>query len=279
MSTDRDTPRIVRSWLEDGVTALPDRVLDAVLDELPATPQRRATRWPARRFSTMSTNAKFGLGVAAAALVAVVGFSIFTGQNVGGLNPGDGPEATPGPTAPADPNAYLITNDEGVRVTLTMPEEGWVRLGWFVNNGGDLSTSLTAIQIWTVGNVFTDPCQWSGALADPPVGPTVDDLVVALENQPTRDATTSDVTLDGYRGTLVKMTVPADISFADCDGGQFYSWEGRYHQGPGQHDDVYIVDVEGTRLVIDALYYPDSPAEDRAELQRMLDTIQIEPPA
>ena len=42
MSTDRDTTRIVRSWLEEGVTELPDRVLDAVLDQLPATPQRRA---------------------------------------------------------------------------------------------------------------------------------------------------------------------------------------------------------------------------------------------
>ena len=28
MSTDRETTRMVRSWLEEGVTALPDRVLD-----------------------------------------------------------------------------------------------------------------------------------------------------------------------------------------------------------------------------------------------------------
>ena len=53
MSTDRDVTRIVRSWLEEGVTALPDRVLDAVLDQLPATPQRRAP-WPARRLRDMN---------------------------------------------------------------------------------------------------------------------------------------------------------------------------------------------------------------------------------
>jgi hypothetical protein len=41
MSTDRDVTSIVRSWLDEGVTALPDRVLDAVLDQVPATPQRR----------------------------------------------------------------------------------------------------------------------------------------------------------------------------------------------------------------------------------------------
>lgn len=32
MSTDRDVTRIVRSWLEEGATALPDRVLDGVID-------------------------------------------------------------------------------------------------------------------------------------------------------------------------------------------------------------------------------------------------------
>ncbi len=48
MSTERDVTRIVRSWLEEGATALPDRVLDTVLDQLPATSQRRAW-WPARR--------------------------------------------------------------------------------------------------------------------------------------------------------------------------------------------------------------------------------------
>ena len=41
MNPERDTTRIVRSWLENGVTDLPDRVLDTVLDQLPATPQRR----------------------------------------------------------------------------------------------------------------------------------------------------------------------------------------------------------------------------------------------
>ena len=30
MSNERDVTRIVRSWLEEGVTALPDRVLDNV---------------------------------------------------------------------------------------------------------------------------------------------------------------------------------------------------------------------------------------------------------
>ena len=66
MSTDRDTTRIVRSWLEEGVTALPDRVLDAVLDQIPATSQRRAW-WPARRFRDMNTPFKLAMAAAAVA--------------------------------------------------------------------------------------------------------------------------------------------------------------------------------------------------------------------
>ena len=52
MSTDRDTTRIVRSWLQTDEYESADRVLDAVLDQLDTTPQRRATWWPARRLPT-----------------------------------------------------------------------------------------------------------------------------------------------------------------------------------------------------------------------------------
>ena len=41
MTAELDTTRVVRAWLEEGVTHLPDRVLDAVLADVPTTPQRR----------------------------------------------------------------------------------------------------------------------------------------------------------------------------------------------------------------------------------------------
>ena len=37
MTTDAELSRIVRSWLEDGRTRLPDHVLDAVLADIPTT--------------------------------------------------------------------------------------------------------------------------------------------------------------------------------------------------------------------------------------------------
>ena len=83
MSTDRDTTRIVRSWLEEGTTVIPDRVLDAVLDQVPATHQRRAW-WPARRFSTLNAYVRLGLIAAAVLAVAIVGIGFFgRSTNVG----------------------------------------------------------------------------------------------------------------------------------------------------------------------------------------------------
>jgi hypothetical protein len=95
MSSDRDTTRIVRSWLDEGVTALPDRVLDAVLDQVPTTQQRRPL-WPARRFAEMSTFAKLATAAAAFAVLVVVGVTFM----LGGRGVGVESTATPSPTVP-----------------------------------------------------------------------------------------------------------------------------------------------------------------------------------
>jgi hypothetical protein len=92
MSTDRETTRLVRSWLDEGVTRLPDRVLDAVLDQVPATPQRRSWRL-AWRFDQMNTYAKLIATAAAVLVVAVVGYQFLPGRS----GPG-GQTAAPSPS-------------------------------------------------------------------------------------------------------------------------------------------------------------------------------------
>ena len=69
---------------------------------------------------------------------------------------------------------------------------------------------------------------------------------------------------------MIEMTVPTDIDFADCDRGEFRSWAGRYHQGPGQVDQVYILDVEGQRVVIDTTYMPGTSARIERNARRSL---------
>jgi hypothetical protein len=100
MSADRDQVRIVRAWLEEGVIVLPDRVLDAVLDQLPATKQVRPITG-LTRYLNMSVSlpglARFAVVAVAAAGAAVLGLSLMPKTT-----PGINPAASPTPNA-SDP--------------------------------------------------------------------------------------------------------------------------------------------------------------------------------
>jgi hypothetical protein len=96
MSTERDATRIVQSWLEAGSTAIPDRVIDAVLAELPSRPQRRS-RWSLRRSRPMKLVLPLAVGAAAVAVLAVVlsGQFLSNDSSVGGPTSSPVPSPTP----------------------------------------------------------------------------------------------------------------------------------------------------------------------------------------
>lgn len=101
-TSDRETERIVRSWLSEGTTRLPDRVLDAVLDDVPSTPQRRAW-WPAWRFDTMFNAMRLAIAAAAVLVVAFIAVNILPGfgSGIGGPTATPTPSPTPSPTLSA----------------------------------------------------------------------------------------------------------------------------------------------------------------------------------
>jgi hypothetical protein len=112
MSLERDTTRIVRSWLENGSTALPDRVLDAVLSELPSTPQRRLL-WSPRRTTTMAIRIA---ALAAILLLALVGAAVIGTSGTGPRAPS--PIAIAGTiTTLADPSGERPTTAVDMTVT------------------------------------------------------------------------------------------------------------------------------------------------------------------
>jgi hypothetical protein len=292
MSTDRDTTSIVRSWLRTDEHESADRVLGTVLDRLDTTPQRRATGWPTRRLPHMNSTAKLALGLAAVVVAALLGIRFLGpgGENVGGSDETPTPTPTPTPVALPDTNGDLgagtyFVDDPAVtpvRFTFQMPA-GWETIaGTFV---GKISGSrfYVALSPWVVDQAYTDPCQWLFAELDPPLGPTVEDLANALANQVGRDATTpTDVMLGGYPGQMVELSVPDDFDATTCDNDEFRMWRslgsaGGYNYGPGQRDTVYIIDVDGERLVFHAMYTPTASEEDVAEIQAIVDSIRIEP--
>jgi len=291
MSTDRDVTRIVRSWLEEGVTALPDRVLDTVLDQLPATPQRRSG-WLAWRFSIMDSNiVRFGLAAAAVVLVAIVGIYLVGGPNVGGppdSAPSPSVELTPLPTSTPMPRLsgqeslaagrYRVDPILPVVVTVEVPD-GWGAGGAWVVFGpkGFEAPDGMAIRFYTVRRLFANPLSPDVGLL--PVGPGVEDLVNAMVDHPDWNTTGPEaITMDGYSGQVVHLTLPPGTSdatpfyfFGDEIGGQ-YGWVA------GQLFDIYVIDVDGERLVIDAHHYPGTSEADLAAQRAVLDSIRLSKP-
>src|SRR5215471_15094158 len=156
----------------------------------------------------------------------------------------------------------------------------------------DTEDPWLAISVWTVGEVARNPCHPIGHLYDP--GPTVDDLVRALEAQSMRHATApTDITLAGYPGKYLEWSVPAHMvvtgnsSFAGCDvepGGrrEFTSWHSnsgdpRWQQMAGQVDRLWILNVNGKRLLIDATNYPDATQAQLDEEARIVKSVRFFP--
>lgn len=161
--------------------------------------------------------------------------------------------------------------DDAIRVSVTIPAgfEGTHRpLIW----GPDGETGLIILR---GASLYSDPCH-STPPPDIAVGPTVDDFATAIEQHPLLDATAPvAVTLGGYAGRYIDLTLPADI--AQCTNGEFWPWEpGIYAQGPSHRWHLWILDVDGVRVVIQAMDYDRVSADRRAELRAIVSSIQIE---
>ena len=298
MSTERDVNRIVRSWMEEGVTALPDHVLDAVLDQVPATPQRRPA-WPAWRDPFMNKFVAIGLGAAAVVLALFIGAQILGGTTPGG----PGPVETPSPSAtsvasqPAagpqdyaaapqgtglEPGEYFFDHDFIPRVTVTVPP-GWEKglMDWTIwSNDGDKAT----LGIMSVSNVYADPCDATRQLREPAVGPTADDLVAALGTVPGWEfSAPTEVSVDGIPGQYVEYV--SSVPSVDCPNALLWQLNGGGDYpdlpAPGEEDvfRIWIIDGIGfgERLVITAGSFPAVPDASVAELEEMINSIQIEP--
>jgi hypothetical protein len=201
-------------------------------------------------------------------------------QTIGTLGSGDEP-LDPG-TYRMDLNALGAGAAEFPAFLITLPE-GWHNLdGWIVNRPNDVDPiPPVAVQFWDVHQVYGHPCQWSGTIFEP--GPTVDELAEALVDIPLRNATEPiDVTLDSYAGTYLEWSVPAEIDFDACDEGFFESWTAngwasdRYQQAPAQVDRLWILDIDGARLVIDAFSMPYATPDELEELLAVVESIRFE---
>jgi len=108
-------------------------------------------------------------------------------------------------------------SSSSAQLRLSVPDSWSTFQDWAV-----IKEAGTGVAFGSVSNIYTDRCQWGGALLDPRVGPSVDDLAIAVAESWGSDATAPiDVMLDGFAGKQMVLTVPTDVDFADCFLGRF----------------------------------------------------------
>ena len=312
MTAERDTSRIVRSWLRTDEHESADAILGIVLSRLDTTPQRRSW-WPAWRHDRMNLYTKAAATAAAGLVVAVIGYNLLPQNGSQGAHPSAPPSAVPTPSLSPTPSpaatpaafhqgpltagTYVMTPfsgmpnastvcmpaapgcvedpaDDSIRVTLTVPD-GYGAVGerpliW----GPEAATGLIILR---GSGLYADPCN-SRPPPDIAVGPTVDDFADAIAAHPLLDASRPvPVTLAGYSGKYVDLQLPADVTTCKPNG-EFWPFEpGVYAQGPSHRWHLWILDVEGLRVVIQSMDYPTTPPQQVAELQAIVDSIQIDP--
>ena len=249
---------------------------------------------------TVATSARTRRTVLSVAIAVIATIPIAAGSSVASdetTSPDTTDQATTPTTASAPseipassevtataPEPTIGTSTVGdVRLTFTVPD-GWENNGWFVLKSD--SDPFFGVVLDRVGNIFSDPCQW--VELDPQPGPSVDDLVAAFASVPDLNATEpTDVTVDGFDGQEIEFTVP-DFNEDECIDGWFAMWQDERHAGPGPqgpnyvsppnaHHRLWILDVDGTRLVIGGSRFPDTSQQDLDDLDTILNSIQIDP--
>jgi hypothetical protein len=313
MNQRSDIDRLLRHWMDDGPTRMPDRIVDVVADRISVQRQRRS--WRLLRRLPMNTYVKLGAAIAAALVVAVIGWNLLPG-----LRPGVGdtsPTPTPSPTAVATPaptvlpdlrsgalapgryRAIPLDGVSGLAVTFEVPA-GWEGFpDWAVlGPNGTEDPGGAGVGFLSAEGLFSDPCHWDASgsghwpqAGDVPVGPTAADLATALlAGRPYQATAGPDVVVDGYPAKRVDVTMPSDVDFKACDGanevdeGAYFIWGTRhsggsdlYVQGPGNRWRLWIVDVDDARLIIVLSDFPATLATDRSAAEAIVASVTIEP--
>jgi hypothetical protein len=149
MNNRSDIDRVMEVWMADGPTAIPDRVVDVVAARIGVQRQRRA--WPFQRRTNVTTQIKLIAGLAAALVIAVVGYSLLPGR-VGPGTPSSAPTASAQPTVA--PTAAVTAAPPA---SVDCPQ--WLTTGCF-SGAGILSAGSHATRTFNPGFTFSVPEGW-----------------------------------------------------------------------------------------------------------------------
>jgi hypothetical protein len=280
-----DDDRLIRAFLDDGLTELPDRAYEAVRAEIDRTPQRTSIgSW---RGLVTITPEKLAVGAVAVVVVVVLGVATFLdtfGHRGISADPGATMERASAaaviaaaPVLPEsarlDPGTYRLRQPFPVSVAVSVPA------GWTACVMGDFEQAVCeeeiSVSFMVIESVVTDPCDPVQRL-DPAVGPSVDDLVAAIIGLDGFAATPpTDITIDGFAGKQFMVSAPSGTT---CDLRTWGNADRVNGVGPGEVNVLRIVDVDGQRILMAAAYFPGQTSESRRAMEaHVLDTVRIAP--
>jgi hypothetical protein len=270
-----------------------------------------ATQSPRWRFQSMFGAAKL---VVTGAILALFGGLLLAGMmtqkpsqeprpGVGTSAPSASPSApSASPSAPsvsAEPVATdrRLLTVAGIPLSYELPASDDPRTRWesfehelYIATSTVGSQEAEAMILWASfpDSQYAVPC-----LLAPSAGASVADLAAAVASAPGTDLVSgpSDVSVGGHPAMEVRLTVvPGTDSGAiadpgeplGCDPAYFFGWDG-FAGGPfwlktrlGDSIRVWIVEVEGTLLVIEAETRPFAGAAAELQIESIVDSIRFE---
>jgi hypothetical protein len=176
--------------------------------------------------------------------------------------------------------------DDSIRITITLPD------GWRGIEGSSVVPAVASYSppggAWLLfmrgGWLYPELCAGAGPFTGPiiPTGTTVDAFVTALVDHPDLKVTSPvGVTLGGYSGRYLELLAPANTAAnsdhpepGECAG--YFVWEpGIYAQGPNDLWRIWVLDVDGVRVVVRSDTFPGTSLKVKDQLAAIVDSIQI----
>ena len=209
----------------------------------------------------------------------------------GGESAGD-PETTKATTSPSqEPDYRFMPVDEDVPL-----EPG----RWAITAPGPVGPPLAAVEVpagffgadefihggpeprgivayWPTGSVHVNPCARTGSVTS---SGSVRDITRALVAQELTSATKPvPVTLDGYDGEYLELTLPKDLDYRTCKQESLALWEGPapFSGFPGMLR-LWIVDVDGDPVALSALTEPPADDETVQTLMAIAESVEFVQP-